>query len=277
MTGPSDGIGTDLELYDDGCGPRLFLGGTFTVASGVTAHGIARWNGTTWSPIGNLSFGVQDLQAFDDGLGPSLFAAGSFDLVNGAPAGRIARYNGAGWATLGAGLSDEVIHAMVPFDDGIEGERLVVGGNFSVVPDLLPTGASRLAWWNGQPGGFTTWTDLGFALAGVAGDPLLQATGALSCGSTVDLDLSNAAPSALSALFVSFASTPTPFAGGTLVPVPWLGPYYFTTSGLGTLPLSFVMPTALPPGSELFLQWVITDTAAVAGKALSNALLGEVP
>src|SRR6185503_15994693 len=33
-----------LAVYDDGGGPALYVGGTFTSAGGVAAKGIARWN-----------------------------------------------------------------------------------------------------------------------------------------------------------------------------------------------------------------------------------------
>jgi hypothetical protein len=43
------------------------------------AKGIARWNGTAWSPLGSgMSSTVNALTVFDDGTGPALYAGGSF-------------------------------------------------------------------------------------------------------------------------------------------------------------------------------------------------------
>ena len=37
-----------MGIYDD----ELIAGGLFTAAGGVSANKIARWNGTTWAPLG---------------------------------------------------------------------------------------------------------------------------------------------------------------------------------------------------------------------------------
>jgi hypothetical protein len=123
----------------------------------------------------------------------------------------------------------------------------------------------------------SAWTDEGSALAGVAGDPRLAGSGTLAAGSDNAVDLSNAAPSATAGLFLALASTPVPFKGGTLVPVPFFEPVIVTTSGTGSLPLPFVMPVGVPAGTELWVQWAIQDAAAVKGVSLSNAVLGLTP
>ena len=74
-----------LAAFDDGLGPRLFVGGNFTVAGGVAARRIARWNGASWSALGGGVDGwVEDLAVHDDGAGPALFVGGRFI---GSPAG----------------------------------------------------------------------------------------------------------------------------------------------------------------------------------------------
>ncbi|MGQ0553684.1 MAG: FG-GAP repeat domain-containing protein, partial [Planctomycetota bacterium] len=98
------------------------------------------------------------------------------------------------------------------------------------------------------------WTDLGFALAGVGGDPVLAGTGLLSTGSAGTLTLSNAAPSALSTLFVSLSSTLTPFKGGTLVTVPVALSLPIFTSPSGTIPLSWASWPAGLSGAQLYFQ-----------------------
>lgn len=121
------------------------------------------------------------------------------------------------------------------------------------------------------------WSDQGSALAGVSGDPVLVGSGDLSSGSVNSVDLSNAAPSATAALFIALASTPVPFKGGMLLPVPFFDPLITSTSGTGGFPLPFVMPAGVPAGTELWVQWAIQDAAAVAGVSLSNGVKGTAP
>jgi len=121
------------------------------------------------------------------------------------------------------------------------------------------------------------WSDQGCALPGVFGDPLLVGTGPLSAGSLNSADLSNCAPLATAGLFLALASTPIPFKGGTIKPFPFFEPIFLPTSPLGEISIPFVMPAGIPPGTELWVQWGIQDGAAVAGVALSNAILGVTP
>jgi len=122
-----------------------------------------------------------------------------------------------------------------------------------------------------------TWTDEGQALAGVAGKPKFVGSGSLAAGSADTLTLSRAAPGALAGLVVGLSSANLPFKGGTLVPAPMLGPVFVPVSGGGAIVLPFTMPTGLPAGTQLWMQWAIPDAAALHGVALSNALLGQTP
>ncbi|HEV8113871.1 MAG TPA: hypothetical protein VGR31_13935 [Planctomycetota bacterium] len=128
-----DGEVRSIVDFDDGAGPALYIGGTFTIAGGVSAQHVARWDGTAWSPLGSGLLGtsyptVNALIVFDDGSGPALYAAGSFNTAGGTPASNIAKWNGAGWSALGGGLSD-VAYALAVYDDGA-GRALYVGGSF---------------------------------------------------------------------------------------------------------------------------------------------------
>jgi hypothetical protein len=121
------------------------------------------------------------------------------------------------------------------------------------------------------------WTDLGSDLAGVAGPPQLVGTGPLTAGSAGALTLSDAAPSAVCALFVSLSSAPAPFKCGTLVPVPVALQLTLATNGTGALSLAWgAWPNGLS-GASLYFQYAIADGAAVCGTALSNALRADVP
>jgi hypothetical protein len=122
------------------------------------------------------------------------------------------------------------------------------------------------------------WTDLGFGLAGAGGVPALVGSGTLVPGSPGTLTLGGAAPSATAFLFLSFTNTPTPFKGGTLVPVPVALTIPMVTNIAGGIPLAWASwPGGLPPGTTLYLQYAIADAGAPVGTALSNALKGTTP
>jgi trimeric autotransporter adhesin len=134
-----------LLVYDDGSGPALYAGGSFASAGGDPASGIARWDGTQWSPVGLGVVGeVYALAAFDGGDGPRLYAGGTFSEAGGNDAAHIAAWDGNAWAPLGDGVDGDVF-ALGVFDDG-GGSRIYAGGYF------LNAGgapAAALATWDG--------------------------------------------------------------------------------------------------------------------------------
>jgi hypothetical protein len=73
-----------LTVFDDGSGPALYAGRSFTTAGGVSANDVAQWDGTSWSALGTgMNRTVLALTAFDDGGGPALFAGGPFTTAGG--------------------------------------------------------------------------------------------------------------------------------------------------------------------------------------------------
>jgi hypothetical protein len=145
----------DLEVFDDGTGPALYIGGLFNSAGGVTANGIARWDGTEWSVlsgpggtgVGGAYPNVRELEVFDDGTGPALYVAGRFDSAGGVTANNIARWDGTAWSALGSGVSGNMdVRALAVFDDG-NGEDLYVGGYFYEAGGLT---VNKIARWDGS-------------------------------------------------------------------------------------------------------------------------------
>jgi phosphatidylinositol-3-phosphatase len=122
-----------------------------------------------------------------------------------------------------------------------------------------------------------TWTDLGSGLAGVAGVPSLVGTGTLAAGSAGSLALTAANPSAAALLFVSLASSPVAFKGGTLVAFPSLVTVPLVTQADGTLLLPFTWPAGVPSATPLWFQDAISDPAAIHQVALSDALMATTP
>jgi hypothetical protein len=123
---------------------------------------------------------------------------------------------------------------------------------------------------------YTPWADLDCALAGVSGEPVLTGSGTLQEDSSGAITLTNAAPSALTGVFLSLVETPVPFKGGVLKTVPVIADFILPTNGLGEIALPFVWPTGLGP-LTFFAQSATADAAAVKGVSLSNALRADAP
>ncbi|MFB3429322.1 MAG: hypothetical protein ABL309_00205 [Phycisphaerales bacterium] len=157
--GPENGLSGDaycLEVFDDGTGPAVYVGGAFFNAAGVRVDRIAKWNGSGWEllsgPSGNgvLSGTVNAMCVYDDGAGPALFVGGTFFSAGGLPANKIAKWDGVQWSTLtgpfGTGIPSVSVDALEVFDDG-SGPKLYVGGSFSIAGGVA---ASDLATWDGS-------------------------------------------------------------------------------------------------------------------------------
>lgn len=122
------------------------------------------------------------------------------------------------------------------------------------------------------------WADIGHGLPGSAGAPRLVATGELEPGTAGALTLSGAAASAAAVVFGALTSSPSPFKGGVLVPVPAFLVLSLNTDPGGGVVLAWASwPGDIAPGTKLYLQFAVADTGAVAGVALSNALTADVP
>ncbi len=146
-----------LAGFDDGTGTALYVGGSFTQAGGVPAHGVARWDGEVWSAVGpGTDRSARALAVFDDGAGPGLYAAGYFQSAGAAAASCVAKWDGHEWTALGSGLGGgasapgssfvPVGSALAVFDDG-SGPSLFVGGNFSLAGGAPVASVAR---WRGD-------------------------------------------------------------------------------------------------------------------------------
>jgi len=166
-------------------------------------------------------------------------------------------------------ISNDTAVVLAPGEDsysaGVNGDQqnnILRDSGAAYVFDLHPTG----------------WFYMGNSLGGAFFDPLLLGSGPLSGGSNNALELTRAMPFAPAGLFVALSSTPVPFKGGLLMPYPWLDvPILQTTSLAGTISLQFTLPASVPANTELWFQWAIMDWSAVAGVALSNAVVGITP
>ncbi len=135
----------DLVEFDDGSGPALYIGGWLTLKSPGATFGIARWDGSVLSGVGQgVSMSLTDMEVYDPGSGPALYVAGylgtSLALV---------RWDGRAWTVVGSftgpGGEPGVPRSLAVYDRG-EGPELYVAGCFNQV-NGLPSQA--LARWNG--------------------------------------------------------------------------------------------------------------------------------
>ena len=109
---------------------EVIAGGSFTTAGGLPANNIARWNGSSWSPLGSgVARGVLALTVLPNG---DLIAGGGFTTAGDVAANRIARWNGFSWSALGSGVNNDVYAlAVLPSGD------LVAGGVFTAAGSVV--------------------------------------------------------------------------------------------------------------------------------------------
>ena len=149
----TNGPVTALAVAPDG---TLYAGGSFSVAGGVSANYIAKWDGSTWSPLGLGTNGM--VWALAVGPDGNLYAGGEFTKAGGVDAKCIAIWNGSKWLALGSGMSDKsgypYVHTLAVGADG----TLYAGGYFSQAGGI---NANRIAKWNGS-----SWSALGSGMSG---------------------------------------------------------------------------------------------------------------
>lgn len=128
--------GFHMTTFDDGTGNALYVGGSFNrINSTDVVSNIAKWDGTTWTPLGDgLDGAVQEVVVFDDGTGEALYALGNFNNSGTTPMPRIAKWNGASWEAVGTGANGNTFAAII-YDIG-EGTALNIGGGFSTMDGL---------------------------------------------------------------------------------------------------------------------------------------------
>ena len=121
------------------------------------------------------------------------------------------------------------------------------------------------------------WTNLVGGLAGTAGIPRLNGTGALTAGSPTSVVLTQGKPGAAAVLVVGLTAANLPFKQGVLVPQP---DYLLNVPALspsGAVGLNFKWPAGLPAAFSFYWQMLVADSAGPAGFAISNALKSQTP
>lgn len=127
---------------------------------GVFLNSIAKWDGTSWSPLGGgLQSGSVVVGKALAVIGSDVYLGGNFPAVLNAGGSQvpgtscIARWNGSTWSSLGGipfSSFNSPVSAMA-----VRGSDLYVGGDFSSVGSPA-VNAAKVAKWNG-----TVWSALG--------------------------------------------------------------------------------------------------------------------
>ena len=268
----------------------LIAGGDFSTAGGVSAKRTAKWNGTSWSPLGSgMETYVNALTVYNG----ELIAGGLFTTAGGVSANRIAKWNGTSWSPLGSGMNSAV-YSLTVFDDG-SGPALYAGGAFSTA-GAVTTG--RIAKWDG-----TSWSALGNEL--ITGSPfaLTAYNSALIVGgegnfiawevsthgiakwdgmswSSLGSGVGPLGTSRVDALTVFNAEL---IAGGTFTTAGGLLSPYWARWGVPASPAggdlsvaSIVLPAQAVIGEELPLSWTVTNGGSLLRACLKRVLYAQL-
>jgi hypothetical protein len=175
-----DGLGPifAMAVFDEGKGPSLYVGGQISRAGGISAQSLARWDGTSWSPVGSVAagfgaqFGVRALATYgsvSDGGRGALFAGGfsTLTFTNNVPSYGCAAWDGSRWIRAGFNWSTGFTFSGVYtfHRSGTDNDAILFsGGNFRV-PSSPESGLLYgIGRWNGA-----SWDALGSGISNGAG------------------------------------------------------------------------------------------------------------
>jgi hypothetical protein len=91
--------------FDDGSGPAIYVGGGFRFNGETAVHGVARWNGSAWEPVGEgiVMYPDAELLAYHDGSRPLLLARGrTTDQPSDFSVSGLVAWDGLEWQDLGS-------------------------------------------------------------------------------------------------------------------------------------------------------------------------------
>ncbi len=148
--GGTPNIGHALSIGPDN---KIYVGGEFTQAGGLTANYIAAWDGNSWSNLGiGLNDPVYDLNLSPDG---KLYVGGHFNLAGGVQARSIAIWDGTNWSPLSE--PQPLTDNSEVFTLAVDGQNnLFVSGHLYLIGQIY---SKNIAMWDGSQ-----WNDLGTGL-----------------------------------------------------------------------------------------------------------------
>jgi hypothetical protein len=133
-----DAVVYDLATYHD----DLIVGGWFSTAGDIAAHGIARRDSAgVWHDMGGIIGGeefVFDLVVYDD----VLLASGSFNTIGGVPVANLAQWDGVTWQPFGGqAVGKLLVHDGELYAPGSFGPQELVARWNPAVQNWQPIGA----------------------------------------------------------------------------------------------------------------------------------------
>jgi trimeric autotransporter adhesin len=151
--GPDNGVGSTVETLAVDDSGRLFAGGFFAEAGGQPADGLAQWDGTAWSALGE-SLVLEDPNGTFPGRvlalaawQGALYVGGQFSHAGELPVSHLARWQAGTWSAVDGGVTEMSggsggqVSALLATPDG-----LFVAGEFHQAGSSPATGLAR---WDG--------------------------------------------------------------------------------------------------------------------------------
>jgi trimeric autotransporter adhesin len=139
------GTGSIQTLFvgDDGNGEALFAGGRRFSAGGHPHRHVNRWDGQTWTPVGQdltavgTTGEVRTLALFDVGDGLKLYAGARNSDFN--PMGYLIRLENDMWVSNPYGLPDNNVHGLL-----VWGDKMYIAGTFDHIAGIPTSGMVAL-------------------------------------------------------------------------------------------------------------------------------------
>ena len=159
---PGSGVRA-MCVFDDGHGPQLYVGGSFSNVGGppgqwINAYRLARWDGKQWSEVPGWGIAGGQVLAMtvwdDDGPGPNkpaLFVAGSFWNIPNIPGSwNLVKWDGERWYAMPGGVGPPgpggYVESLQVFDEDGDGPNpggLYVAGQFLYAGGQIANGLAR--------------------------------------------------------------------------------------------------------------------------------------
>ena len=151
---PNDGLNGSCYTISIDNNDYLYVGGIFTLAGGSFTNYIAKWDGSSWTPLGTGLITKCYTIAIDSDN--NVYAGGEFTTAGGISANRIAKWDGFTWSALGSGLDglDSSCFSIAI----VRNNNVYVGGVFTSAGGVS---SNSIAKWNGL-----SWSQLGDGLTG---------------------------------------------------------------------------------------------------------------
>jgi N-acetylneuraminic acid mutarotase len=272
-TGSSNGVNSYVNALAV-VGNEVVVGGWFTLAGGVSANRVARFNTqtNTWSTLGTgSSNGVNSNVYALAVVGNEVVVGGIFTSAGGVSANCVARFNTQTntWSSLGTGSSNGVSGRVDAL--AVVGNEVVVGGSFIVVGGIS-TPVNNIARFNTQT---NTWSSLGTGSSnGVSGVISVTVTALAVVGNEVVVGGSFTSAGGIASTFIAryFPPTTNPSVTHTIsadalyhFPPTAVSIFFTGVSGTGTCtvqrfdaPASNISFTGTPPLFTSQYRFVIT-------------------